>query len=72
MNLTAAVISQINFKLYRMLIKKIQVPEIMLEMIMVTQKQILVPLSRKAVFIILFRQQNHCFPIHPSAGTYLT
>ena len=68
MNLTAAVIPQINFKLYRMLIKKIQIPE----MIMVAQKQILIPLSRKAVFIILFRQQNHCFPLYPSAGTYLT
>jgi len=41
MNLTAAVIPQINFNLYRVLIKKMQVPGMMLEMIMVAQKQIL-------------------------------
>ena len=52
MNRTAAVILQINFYPYRMLIKKIQVPEMILKVIMVAQKQILMPLSRKAVFIL--------------------
>jgi hypothetical protein len=46
MNLNAVVVPQINFKLYRLLIKKIQVPKLMPEMIMVAQ-QILMPFSKK-------------------------
>ena len=37
MNLTTVVVTQVIFKLYRMLVKKIQVPKMMLEMMMVAQ-----------------------------------
>jgi hypothetical protein len=47
MNLTAVVVNQIIFKLYRMLSRKIQVPKFMLEMVMVAQQQILMLFSKK-------------------------
>jgi hypothetical protein len=46
-NLTAVVVHQIIFKLYWMLSWKIQVPNFMLEMVMVAQQQIVLPFSKK-------------------------
>ena len=69
MNLTAVVVPQIIFKLYRMLIKKIQVPKLMPEMILVAQQQILMSFSKNEVLIMLCRQQDHSVALHPSTGT---
>jgi hypothetical protein len=48
MNLTAVVVPQIIFKLYRMPIKNIQVPKLIPEMIIVVQ-QVLMPISKNEV-----------------------
>jgi len=69
MNLTAVVVTQNIFKLYRVLIKKIQVPKLMLEMIIVAQ-QILIPFSKKEVLIMLCRQQDHSVALHPCTGIH--